>query len=102
MNANARTGQTKQMTLALDIGGSHLKAAILDESGAMSSSPVRVETPKPATPEAIVATLMHVTQRLGQFNRVSIGFPGVVRTNFILTAPNLGPRPDVISGSGRS
>ncbi|SFK89751.1 ROK family protein [Methylocapsa palsarum] len=92
MNANARTGHTEQMTLAIDIGGSHLKAAILDESGAMSSGPVRVKTPKPATPEAIVATLMRVTHRLGQFDRVSIGFPGVVRTNFILTAPNLGTK----------
>ena len=78
------------LTVAIDIGGSHLKAAVLDASGNMSTGPLRVKTPKPATPDAVVAALIDLLQRLGQFDRVSIGFPGVVHADFVLTAPNLG------------
>ena len=81
VNTNDHAGQAEPLTLAIDIGGSHLKAAILDESGEMSSGPIRVKTPKPATPEAVVTALIGVSQRLGQFDRVSIGFPGVVRAD---------------------
>ena len=50
---NDRAGPTKPLTLAIDIGGSHLKAAVLNASGKMSTDPVRVKTPKPATPDAL-------------------------------------------------
>ena len=89
---NDRAGPTKPLTLAIDIGGSHLKAAVLNASGKMSTDPVRVKTPKPATPDAVVAALISLSQQLGQFDRVSIGFPGVVRADFVLTAPNLGTK----------
>ncbi len=88
-HTNDRAGPTKPLTFAIDIGGSHLKAAVLNASGKMSADPVRVKTPKPATPEAVVAALTSLSRRLGQFDRVSIGFPGVVRADFVLTAPNL-------------
>jgi polyphosphate glucokinase len=85
-------GPTKPLTLAIDIGGSHLKAAVLNASGKISTGPLRVKTPKPATPDAVVAALVSLSQQLGQFDRVSIGFPGVVKADFVLTAPNLGTK----------
>src|SRR3984893_18350118 len=87
-----RAGLTDLLTLAIDIGGSHLKAAVLKTSGKMSTDPARVKTPRPATPDAVVAALISLAQQLGQFDRVSIGFPGVVRADFVLTAPNLGTK----------
>jgi polyphosphate glucokinase len=87
-----RARTAKPLTRAIDVGGSHLKAAVLKDSGKMSTGPLRVETPKSATPEAVVAALVSLSQRLGQFDRVSIGFPGVVRGDFVLTAPNLGTK----------
>jgi polyphosphate glucokinase len=87
-----RAGPTNPLTLAIDIGGSHLKAGVLTVSGQMSSGPVRVETPKPAKPDAVVAALIGLSHQLVQFDRVSIGFPGVVRADFVLTAPNLGTK----------
>jgi polyphosphate glucokinase len=89
---NDHAGPRKPLTLAIDIGGSHLKAAVLNASGKMSADPVRVKTPKLATPDAVVAALISLSQRLGQFARVSIGFPGVVRADFVMTAPNLGTK----------
>ncbi|MBV9567286.1 MAG: ROK family protein [Hyphomicrobiales bacterium] len=77
------------LTLAIDIGGSHLKASVLDPAGAMRGEPVRVETPEPASPKATIAALLKLVGPLGNFDRVSIGFPGVVRAGSIFTAPTL-------------
>lgn len=77
-------------TLAIDIGGSGLKAAVLDAAGAMLTDRVRVKTPSPATPAAVVDALVRLVKPLGTFHRISIGFPGVVRNGRVLTAPNLG------------
>ena len=54
---NDHAGPRKPLTLAIDIGGSHLKAAVLNASGKMSADPVRVKTPKLA-PDAVVAALI--------------------------------------------
>lgn len=77
------------LTLGIDIGGSHLKAAVLDEAGAMQGVEGRVETPSPATPVSVADALGKLVHSLGGFDRVSIGFPGVVRGGIISTAPTL-------------
>jgi polyphosphate glucokinase len=78
-------------TLAVDIGGSGIKAALLDEAGRMIGGPHRVATPpKPIAPEALVHAIDAATSPLGAFERVSVGFPGYVREGRVLTAPNLG------------
>lgn len=80
------------LTLAIDIGGSHLKAGVLTAGGTMTNGPVRVVTPKSARPAAVVEALAALVQPLGHYDRVSIGFPGVVRAGAVLTAPNLGTK----------
>jgi polyphosphate glucokinase len=81
-----------KLTLSIDIGGSHLKAGVLDASGALVAGPDRVVTPVPATPRRVLDVLMAMIQPLGPFDRVSVGFPGVVRNGTVLTAPNLGTK----------
>ena len=76
-------------TLAIDIGGTRLKAAVLDEAGQMLVDRVRVDTPVGRPPEDIVAALVKLVAPLQEFDRVSVGFPGAVRTGKVLTAPNL-------------
>jgi polyphosphate glucokinase len=81
--------------LAIDVGGTGLKAAVLDSAGKMLSERVRVATPHPCTPEQLVDTLATLVEPLRaqyQLTRISIGFPGVVRDNLILTAPHLGDK----------
>jgi polyphosphate glucokinase len=80
------------LTLAFDIGGSHLKAGILSPEGDMISDRVRVVTPKPAKPDAVVEGLVGLAGELRRFDRITIGFPGVVRRDSVLTAPNLGSK----------
>jgi polyphosphate glucokinase len=76
-------------TLAIDIGGTGVKALLLDLAGATLTERVRVETPRPATPDAIVAAIAALVRPLGAFDRVSAGFPGVVVDGVVRTAPNL-------------
>ena len=76
-------------TLAIDIGGTGLKALVLDPHGRKLGERVRVETPKPATPESVVAALVALVKPLAPFDRVSVGFPGVVVGGATHTAPNL-------------
>lgn len=83
---------TNPHTLAIDIGGTGLKAAVLDAEGHMLDKRVRVRTPNDPTPEAVIEALAHLIERLPEFDRVSIGFPGVVRRGTVLTAPNLGTK----------
>ncbi|WNG50143.1 ROK family protein [Archangium minus] len=76
-------------TLAIDIGGSGLKALVLGPDGTPLSERQRVATPKPATTQAVMRTLMKLIKPLGKFERVSVGFPGVVEEGVTKTAHNL-------------
>jgi polyphosphate glucokinase len=81
-------------TLAIDIGGTGLKASVLDADGAMTTERVRVDTPHPCSPKLLVDALVGLARDLqgkGQrWDRVSVGFPGLIRHGIIHTAPNLG------------
>jgi polyphosphate glucokinase len=83
-------GQRSVLTLAIDIGGSRLKAGLLDQNGDMVAGPNRVNTPPQPFPQLVVDTLVGLASPLGEFHRISVGFPGVVRRGKVLTAPNLG------------
>ena len=77
-------------TLAIDIGGTNMKASVLDSSGVSSAERIRYPTPKPGTPASILENIVALAARLPSFDRVSIGFPGVVKAGTVITAPNLG------------
>src|SRR5579864_5338929 len=93
--ATEQRGQRPKMsdrrTLAVDIGGTGIKLAALDESGRIVGSPVRVPTPpKPVPPAELIRVVAGAAKPLGRFERVSVGFPGMVRGGKVFTAPNLG------------
>jgi len=76
--------------LAIDIGGTGLKAAVLSYEGAILTERARVKTPHPTTREALLDALTQLVEPLPAFDLISVGFPGVVRRGTIITAPNLG------------
>jgi polyphosphate glucokinase len=78
------------VTLGIDIGGSNIKAAAVDAQGRLLAQQVRTPTPKPATPEAVLASIARLANSAPRFDRISVGFPGVVRAGAVVTAPNLG------------
>ncbi len=81
-------------TLAVDVGGTGVKASVLDPQGAMTTERVRIETPQPCTPALLSGVIVEVSKQLtalGQrWDRVSVGFPGLIRHGVVVTAPNLG------------
>jgi polyphosphate glucokinase len=78
------------ITLCIDIGGSGLKAMLLDAKGKPVSERQRIVTPVPATPRAVLAGLDKLRKLIeGKFDRVSVGFPGVVKHGVVYTGFNL-------------
>jgi polyphosphate glucokinase len=76
-------------TLAIDIGGTGLKASVLDADGQKLVDRVRTKTPYPCPPRVLIRALDRLTHELPRWDRVSVGFPGFVRAGRVLTAPNL-------------
>lgn len=77
-------------TLSVDIGGSGIKAMVLDREGGPLTERQRMATPRPATPERVLAVVAELMRSRGEFDRISVGFPGVVIDGVTKTAPNLG------------
>lgn len=75
-------------TLAIDVGGTGIKASVLDEKGELTADRVRVATTYPMGPAHLVDIVADLAGRLPAYNRVSVGFPGVVREGRVLTAPH--------------
>ncbi len=84
------TTSLKPFTLSIDIGGTGLKASVLDAKGKMVVDRVRIDTPYPCPPSVMVEAMSRLIKSLPAFDRVSIGFPGVVREGIIITAPHFG------------
>lgn len=76
-------------TCAIDVGGTGLKAAVIDPEGKLINERVRVDTPRPATPEAVIGALGSLLAQQPAYERISVGFPGVVVNGVVETAPNL-------------
>ncbi len=78
-----------QRILTIDIGGSHIKAVILNAHGMLISDYKRVPTPAPAKTEAVLMAIKQMVKEFS-FDKVSVGFPGYVKNGVVMTAPNLG------------
>ncbi|PMS31158.1 chromosome partitioning protein ParA [Paraburkholderia rhynchosiae] len=89
----AKAATSDERILAIDVGGTGLKAAVIDADGQMKTERVRVATPHPCTPDQLVDALAQLVEPLISKAPpvfMSIGVPGVVRNNRILTAPHFG------------
>lgn len=75
--------------LALDIGGSKIKATVLDQAGEMLQEYKKEETPKEATPKNVLETIKMLAKDFQNYDRISVGFPGYVKKGIVFTAPNL-------------
>jgi polyphosphate glucokinase len=82
----------KVMTLAIDIGASFVKAAVLNQAGRYVAPPARSPTPERTNPPALLDVLDELAAELPRFHRMAVGFPGVAKKGTIITAPNLGGR----------
>ena len=76
--------------LSFDIGGSRIKAILLDTEGNALIEYQRIDTPAPSTAQNVIRAIGNLAQRFPGFTRVSVGFPGYVKRGIVHTAPNLG------------
>ena len=76
--------------LTIDIGGSHVKATILNSEGVTTSDYTRLPTPLPSNPENILKTIEELVKNFTDYNKISAGFPGYIKQGVVKTAPNLG------------
>jgi polyphosphate glucokinase len=76
-------------TLCIDIGGTGIKMIVLDPEGEPINERARELTPKPATPQAMLAVMAQMVKQQPRFDRVSVGYPGVVRQGITLSAANV-------------
>jgi polyphosphate glucokinase len=79
-------------TLAVDVGGTRLKASVLDRGGAMLVERVRVDTPYPCPPRVLVESLRRLARGLPSYHRASVGFPGLIRKGAVRQVPSLSRR----------
>ncbi len=77
------------VTLTIDIGGTGIKMITVDHQGKPTSERLRELTPDPATPDALLALIGAMLEVQPTFDRVSVGFPGVVVRGVTKSAPNL-------------
>lgn len=82
--------QASFKTLTIDIGGSHIKATVLNRLGEEMEDYKSIITPSPASPENVLNVIKKLATGFAAYDYVSVGFPGYVRDGIIQTAPNLG------------
>jgi len=79
------------ITLAVDIGGTGMKTMALDMRGNPLTERLREPTPQPATPAKMLVLLDKLRKEMPKCDRVSVGFPGVIKQGKTMTAANLDP-----------
>jgi polyphosphate glucokinase len=80
---------TTPITLCVDIGGTGLKIMALSHDGKPLSERLRTLTPDPSTPKKLLAALDDLRKQIPKFDRVSVGFPGVIKHGVVLSAANV-------------
>lgn len=76
--------------LGIDIGGTGIKGAVVDPTrGELVTDRFRIETPQPATPDAVAGVVGQIVQHFDWSGPVGATFPGVVAHGVIGTAANV-------------
>jgi polyphosphate glucokinase len=81
------------VAFGVDIGGTGIKAAPVDvTTGQLTADRVKLPTPRPAAPDAVVAVVRQLIGNFGWSGPVGVTFPGVVTGGVVRTAANMDQR----------
>ena len=79
-----------QHAFGIDIGGSGMKAATVDlATGDLVTERYRIDTPQPATPEAMAEVVVELVRHNEWAGSVGCAFPAVVRDGIVGSAANI-------------
>ena len=77
-------------TLGIDIGGSGIKGALVDtESGEMVTDRLRIPTPQPAKPQAVIGVLKQIVDHFAYSGPIGVGIPAIVINGVTHSAANI-------------
>ncbi|EID55944.1 polyphosphate--glucose phosphotransferase [Saccharomonospora xinjiangensis] len=83
---------TANRGFGIDIGGSGIKGALVDlDKGELIGDRLRIDTPKPSTPEAVADVVAEIVRHFGWEGPVGITLPAVVKRGVAHTAANIDP-----------
>ena len=82
--------EADQKILTIDIGGSNIKATILNMQGTFLNEYERLPTPSPATPGKVLDVIQLLAKKFPAYDKIAAGFPGFIKDGIVKTAPNLG------------
>jgi polyphosphate glucokinase len=80
----------RETILTIDIGGSFIKATVLNTEGNILQNYQKVKTPDPATPQKVLEAIQYLVMDFQDYDKISVGFPGYIKKGIVRTAPNLG------------
>ena len=83
----AQRRRARQRTLAVDVGGSAVKCALLDARGRMATEKLREETPDRFTPAGLMTLIERMAREMPRYERVSVGIPGIVHRDVVYSLP---------------
>jgi polyphosphate glucokinase len=75
--------------VGVDVGGSGIKAALVDLATGQATGRVRVPTPQPATPDAIASTVAALVHQFTNGGPIGCTLPAVVTNGVVHTATNI-------------
>ncbi len=82
-------GVNHRRTLVVDVGGSGIKATLLNDLGKGVGERVRRDSPASGMPGEVMDIIISLSKQFESFDRVAVGFPGVVINGIVKQAPNL-------------
>lgn len=83
-------------TLAVDCGGGGIKATVLDAHSFQLAPALREPVPYPLPPGKLLDVVAAMTEKLPDFERITLGMPGMIRHGIVVYTPHYinraGPR----------
>lgn len=81
-----------ELGFGIDIGGSGIKGALVDlATGQLSGERLRIDTPQPATPDAVADVVAEIVSSFGWTGPIGVTVPCVVQGGVAKTAANVDP-----------
>ena len=78
--------------LGIDVGGAGIKGAVIETTtGELLSERIRIESPRPATPEAVGITIQELIAQHHWSGPIGIGFPAAIQHGLARTAADIDP-----------
>ncbi|NND84082.1 MAG: ROK family protein [Acidimicrobiia bacterium] len=76
--------------LGIDIGGTGIKGGVVDlADGSLITDRFRIDTPRPATPQAVAAGVRAVAAHHSYEGTMGVAYPGIIRNGIALLAANV-------------